>query len=285
MIKDMISLTKPRLLQLNVFASLAGFWIASRWSLDWGIMLWMLIGTTLTIASACVMNNYWDYELDQRMERTRERAEPIDRLSLRFVFGYSIVLGVIGIGILFLLVNPVTGLLGLLAWFVYVVVYTMWLKRSSTWSTSIGGIAGSMPPVMGYCAVRGEVDLGAWLLFIFLFLWQPAHFWSLGIRRVEEYRVAGFPLLPVVKGVRRTKLQMIPYVLLLIPAGILLFAYGYTGYIFLVVSVIGGVAWLVHTISGLRVQENERWAKVNFMFSVNYLMIMFILMVVDTPRL
>ena len=85
--------------------------------------------------------------------------------------------------------------------FVYIVIYTMWLKRTSTWSTSIGGISGAMPPVIGYCAVTDPVDAGAWILFALLFLWQPAHFWSLAIRRVEEYRAAGFPLLPVVKGI------------------------------------------------------------------------------------
>lgn len=242
----------------------------------------VLIGSTLTIASACVINNYWDYELDQKMERTKKRVQPIDRLGLRFVLMYGIILGLIGLLLLFILVNAVTGLLALLGWSVYVVIYTMWLKRSSTWSTSVGGISGAMPPVIGYCAVSNQIDMGAWLLFALLFLWQPPHFWSLGIRRVEEYRVAGFPLLPVVKGVKRTKLQMIPYVLLLIPTVFLLFYYGYVGYVFLAVSVIGGVIWLVHTVHGLDAKDNEKWAKHNFLISVNYLLIVFILMITNT---
>jgi len=139
-----------------------------------------------------------------------------------------------------------------------------------------------MPPVIGYCAVTTEVDAGAWILFALLFLWQPAHFWSLAIRRVEEYRAAGFPLLPVVKGIKRTKLQMIPYILLLLPTGILFYTYGYVGIYFLIFSVLGGVVWLVHTLRGTGAKDTEKWAKTNFLISVNYLMVVFLVMILNT---
>lgn len=206
----------------------------------------------------------------------------INHLKPGFVLGYGLVLGVAGLAILFLLVNPLSGWMALLGWFAYIVIYTMWLKRTSTWSTSLGGIAGAMPPVIGYTAVTNEIDAGAWLLFALLFLWQPPHFWSLGIRRVEEYHAAGFPLLPVVKGVKRTKIQMIPYVFLLIPAVFLLYYFDYVGLVFLIVSLISSVIWFVHTLGGLKTQDDEKWAKVNFLISVNYLMLLFILMVVNT---
>ncbi|MDF2837446.1 MAG: protoheme farnesyltransferase [Paenibacillus sp.] len=283
MLKDLIALTKPRLLRLNMFAALGGFWVASKWDLDFPLMIWMLIGSTLIMASATVINNYWDRELDQKMERTRNRTLPMGRMSPAGVLAYGVILGVAGLAVLFAL-DVLTGLLGLLGWFVYIVVYTMWLKRSSTWSTSIGGVSGAMPPVIGYCAVTGEIDAGAWLLFALLFLWQPAHFWSLAIRRVEEYREAGFPLLPVVKGVKRTKLQMIPYVLLLLPTVILLYVYGYAGIYFLIVSVVLSVVWLVHTIGGLRAADTEKWAKINFLISVNYLMVVFVAMIANTVK-
>lgn len=285
MLKDLIALTKPRLLRLNMFAALGGFWVASKWELDIPLMIWMLIGSTFTMASATVVNNYWDRELDQKMERTRNRTLPMGRMKPSAVLTYGIALGVAGIAILFLLVEPITGWLGLLGWFAYIVIYTMWLKRSSTWSTSIGGISGAMPPVIGYCAVTGEVDAGAWILFALLFLWQPAHFWSLAIRRVEEYREAGFPLLPVVKGVKRTKLQMIPYVLLLLPAVVLMYTYGYAGIYFLIISVALSVVWLVHTLGGVSAKDTDKWAKTNFLISVNYLMIVFIAMIADTARI
>ncbi len=282
MLKDLIALTKPRLLQLNVFAALGGFLVASKWDIDFLLLIWALIGSTLTIASATVINNYWDRELDLKMERTKNRALPTGRLKPGMVLSYGILLGIAGLAILFLLVNPLSGWLGILGWFVYIVIYTMWLKRTSTWSTSVGGISGAMPPVIGYCAVTNEVDAGAWILFALLFLWQPAHFWSLAIRRVEEYREAGFPLLPVVKGIKRTKLQMIPYILLLIPTVILFYTYGYVGIYFLIISVLGGLFWLIHTLRGTGAKDTEKWAKTNFLISVNYLMVIFIVMILNT---
>lgn len=283
-LKDLIELTKPRLLRLNIFAALGGFWVASKWDLDFLLMIWMLIGSTLTMASSTVINNYWDRELDLKMERTKGRAIPMSRIKPPVVLAYGIVMGIVGISVLFLLVNPITGWLGLLGWFFYIVIYTLWLKRTSTWSTSVGGVAGAMPPVIGYCAVTGQVDMGAWILFALLFLWQPAHFWSLAIRRVEEYREAGFPLLPVVKGVKRTKLQMIPYVLLLIPAVVLMYTNGYAGIYFLIVSGVLSIVWLLHTISGITAKDTEKWAKINFLISVNYLLVVFVAMIANTPH-
>ncbi|WP_114380994.1 heme o synthase [Paenibacillus prosopidis] len=281
-LKDLIALTKPRLLRLNIFAALGGFMVASKWDINIPLLIWMLIGSTLTIASATVINNYWDRELDLKMERTKDRALPTGRMTPGTVLAYGIALGIAGLAVLFTLVHPLTGWLGLLGWFVYIVIYTMWLKRSSTWSTSVGGISGAMPPVIGYCAVTEQIDAGAWILFALLFLWQPAHFWSLAIRRVEEYRAAGFPLLPVVKGIKRTKLQMIPYVLLLLPTGVLFYTNGYVGIYFLIISVIGGGVWLVHTLRGTAAQDTEKWAKTNFLISVNYLMVIFLVMILNT---
>jgi len=281
-LKDLIELTKPRILRLNLIAGFGGFWVASKWNIDWLLLVYMLIGTGLTMASSCVINNYWDRELDQKMERTRDRATATGRIKPIVVLWYGIGLGISGVVVLFTLVNPLTGWLGLLGMFVYIVIYTMWLKRSSTWSTSIGGISGAMPPVIGYCAVTNTVDAGAWILFMLLFLWQPPHFWSLSIRRVEEYRSAGFPLLPVVKGVNRTKLQMIPYVLLLIPSGLALYYYGHVGYVYLAITLVAGVIWLVHTLRGLAATDTDKWARTNFIISINYLMLTFLVMVLNT---
>ncbi|MFC5702889.1 heme o synthase [Cohnella faecalis] len=281
-LKDLVALTKPRIIRLNLIAAFGGFWVASKWDIDWVTLVWMLLGSALTMASSCVFNNYWDRDFDLKMARTRNRALPQGRMKPGFVLGYAIVLGIAGLAVLFGLVNALSGWLGLLGMFVYIVVYTMWLKRTSTWSTSVGGISGAMPPVIGYCAVTGEVDAGAWILFALLFLWQPAHFWSLAIRRREEYKEAGFPLLPVVKGVTRTKWQMLPYIVLLIPAAILMYRYDYVGAFFLWFSVILGLVWLVHAVSGLRAKDDEKWAKADFFLSINYLMVMFLTMILDT---
>lgn len=282
MLKDLVALTKPRIIRLNLVAAFGGFWVASKWQIDVWLLIWMLIGSALTMASSCVFNNYWDRDLDIKMARTRDRALPQGRLRSDFVLVYAIVLGIAGLIVLFVLVNPLAGWLGILGMLVYIVIYTMWLKRSSTWNTAVGGISGAMPPVIGYCAVTDSVDLGAWLLFALLFLWQPPHFWSLAIRRLEDYRAAGFPMLPVVKGVKRTKWQMIPYIALLLPVTILMYAYGYTGIYFLIISVVLGVVWLIHGLAGIWARDDEKWAKTDFLISINYLMVVFFVMILNT---
>jgi protoheme IX farnesyltransferase len=281
MLKDYIHITKPRIIISNLVATFGGYALASKWHVQWDVLVFAVIGAALVMACSTVMNNYLDRDLDVLMKRTESRALPMGRLKPTMVFLYSAMLGVLGTAILYFGVNLITALLGLLGIFVYIVIYTLWLKRHSTWSTSIGGISGAMPPVMGYTAFTGEIDLGAWLLFALLFLWQPPHFWSLAIRKREEYGAAGFPLLPVVKGVLRTKIQMIPYVILLLPATVLFYQYGYVGKLFLIPTLALNLYWLYHCLTGFRTKDDQVWSKSNFYFSITFLMVAFILMVVD----
>ena len=280
--KELYQLIKPGIIRSNLMAAIAGFWVASKWDINWITFIWMLLGTALVMASSCVFNNYFDRDFDMKMERTRNRALPTGRLKPSFVLSYAIALGAAGTAVLFLLVNTLAGILGLVGMLVYVIVYTLWLKRTSTWSTSVGAISGAMPPVIGYVAVTGVLDIGALLLFALLFLWQPPHFWALGIRRVEEYRAANYPLLPVVKGITRTKWQMIPYVLLLLPLPYFFYSYGYTGMIYLVAGTLINAAWLYVNLTGFRAKDDEKWAKKSFILSINVLMLHVIIMSVDT---
>ncbi|HBU80824.1 MAG TPA: protoheme IX farnesyltransferase [Paenibacillus sp.] len=280
--KDFIHITKPGILRTNLIAVFGGFWLASQWDIDYGKLMLTLLGTVLIMASSCVFNNYFDRELDLKMERTRNRSLPTGRLTPKVVLSYAIILGVLGLIILFSFSGALAGLCGMFGMFVYVIMYTLWLKRSSTWSTSIGGLSGAMPPVIGYVAVTGRMDLGAWLLLAMLFLWQPPHFWALAIRRVEDYRAGGFPLLPVVKGIERTKIQMIPYLVLQIFVPILMYAYGYAGIFYLTVSLILSVLWLYYALIGFRAKNTDAWAKKVFLYSINYLSLSFILMILDT---
>lgn len=282
MIRDYIQLTKPGIIRSNLIAALAGFWLASAWSIDWMLLVYALLGTTLVMASSCVFNNYLDRDLDIKMMRTRDRALPAGRLPAKHVLIYAFTLGTLGLLVLLIGTNPLSALLGLAGMFVYVVLYTMWLKRTSTLSTAVGAFSGAMPPVIGYTAVSGTMDEGAWLLFALLFLWQPPHFWALGIRRLDDYRAAGFQILPVVKGIPRTKVQMIPYVALLIPVLALFYLRHYTGIILGIVGVLLSAAWLVICLMGFKAKDDQRWAKTNFLFSVNYLMIILLVMIVDT---
>jgi len=283
-VRDYVQLTKPGILRSNLIAAFAGFWLASRWQIDWLLMAVTLLGATLVMASSCVFNNLIDRDLDARMIRTKKRALPSGRIPVRHAVTFGAVLGLAGL-LLLLWVNVPAALFGLFGMFVYIVIYTAWLKRRSPLSTFMGAFSGAVPPVIGYVAVTGSMDIGGWLLALILFLWQPPHFWALGVMRKDDYREAGFKILPVVRSVRRTQWQMLPYVVLLLPACVLLTWYGYTGYLFLAVSLLVGVVWLAVCIRGLLGMDESRWAKQAFLFSIYYLMIISIAIVIDTAKI
>lgn len=286
-LRDFIQLAKPGILISNSITVFGGYWVAwgsSGKTFDFKLMIFAMLGALLVMASGCVLNNYLDRDLDTKMTRTRKRVLPTGMIDPKVVFWYGIALGVVGLSVLCLLVNPLSALLGVLGLLVYVFIYTAWLKRTSTLSTTIGAISGSTPPVIGYCAVTGQMDMGAWILFGILFFWQPPHFWALGIRRKEEYRAAGFPLLPVVHGDEVTKMHMLRFLVMLVPVSLLLYAYGYVGEIYLITAIVLGLAWTFIGIAGFRTQDNDNWAKRMFVFSINYLPILFIVMILDTIR-
>jgi protoheme IX farnesyltransferase len=281
--KDFYRLAKPGIIYSNSLTTFGGFWVASKWNVDLWALFFTLIGTALVMASGCVLNNYLDRDMDTKMARTQNRALPSGKISPNVVLWYGMILGVLGISTLYFLVrSPLATLLGIIGLFVYVWVYTAWFKRTSVWSTFVGSFSGAMPPIIGYCAVSGTMDLGALILFGILFLWQPPHFWALGIRRKEEYRAAGFPLLPVVRGTYATKISMLRYVVLLVPVTVMLNLYGYVGYIYLIAATAMGLIWLWMSLKGFNAKDEDKWAKGMFLYSIAYLTLMFILMVVDT---
>jgi protoheme IX farnesyltransferase len=282
--RDFINITKPGIIRSSFMSAFAGYWLASQWDLQYGKMILTLLGTILILASSCVFNNYFDRELDLKMERTRERALPTGKLKPSVVLWYAIILGVLGLTVLFTFSGMLAGVFGIVGMLSYVVVYTLWLKRTSTWSTSVGGISGGIPPLIGYVAVTGKVDMGAVLLFALLFIWQPPHFWALGIRRVEEYRAAGYPLLPVVKGIPRTKIQMVPYIICLIPIPILMYSYGYAGIYYMIISLGLSLVWLYLSFKGFKAKDTDAWAKTMFFFSINYLTVSLIALIINTSH-
>ncbi|UQZ86185.1 Protoheme IX farnesyltransferase 1 [Paenibacillus konkukensis] len=282
--RDFVQLAKPGIIFSNSITAFGGFWVASGWHVNWLQMLYTLIGTALVMASGCVLNNYLDRDMDVKMARTQKRALATGKMSPQTVLVYGIILGVIGVSGLGLLVNPMTALLGMIGLFVYVWIYTAWFKRTSVWSTVVGSFSGAMPPVIGYCAVTPTIDAGAIILFGILFLWQPPHFWALGIRRAEEYRAAGFPLLPVVKGSYTTKISMMRYIVLLVPVSMLLYVYGYVNVIFFYAAAAMGLYWAFLTMKGFKAEDEVQWAKKTFIYSINYLTLLFIIMVITTVK-
>lgn len=284
--RDFVTLAKPGILISNSITVVGGFWLAAKWEIDLQTLLllvYTLLGTILVMASGCVLNNYLDREMDTKMSRTQKRALPSGRIHPQVVLAYGISLGVLGLIVLqFLVGSPLCTLLGLIGMFVYVWIYTAWLKRSSVWSTTIGAISGAVPPVIGYCAVSNQLDMAAFVLFMILFLWQPPHFWALGIRRKEEYRAAGFNILPVVQGSYKTKISMMRYVVPLVPVSLMLYHFQYVGIIYMVVALAMGLYWVYLVAKGFRAQDDESWSKKVFFFSLFYLTFLFLVIVLDT---
>ncbi|WP_127586620.1 heme o synthase [Paenibacillus koleovorans] len=286
-IRDYVNLAKPGILFSNLIAAFGGYWVgwgSSGETFSYLTLLFTMVGTALVMASGCVLNNYLDRDMDTKMSRTQKRALPTGVVTPNQVLIYGIVLGVIGLTMLFFFANPLAALLGVVGLLVYVWIYTAWLKRTSTFSTSVGAISGAMPPVIGYCAVTQELDAGAWILFGILFLWQPPHFWALGMRRKEEYRAAGYPLLPVVYGDHITKIHMIRYLVMLVPVSLMLYLYGYVGEIYLLTATVLGLIWVFLGFMGFKTKDDDTWAKRMFVYSINYLPILFIVMILDTVR-
>jgi protoheme IX farnesyltransferase len=212
------------------------------------------------------------------MERTKSRPTVTGKIVPSKVLGLGILL--IAIGTIFLLFTTVTAtVIGLLGVFTYVVLYSMWSKRQLVSNTIIGSISGAVPPLIGWAAVDGNLDIIAWSLFIIMFIWQPPHFYALAMRRVEEYRAAGIPMLPVVKGFKTTKKHILVWVAALLPTPILLTSLGIP---FLILATVLNIGWLVLGIYGYKIKDDIKWAKLMFVYSLQYLTIIFVAMVIVT---
>lgn len=282
MVRDVLTTVKIGIVDSNLFITFSGLLLAmhftgASWLETWPQILFVLIGTALVIGGGCSLNNYIDRDIDPLMERTHERPSATGKMTGKTVFVMGIALS--AAGIVALLVASITaaafGLLGLL---VYVLVYTLWLKRSHSMNTVVGSVAGAVPPLIGWAAVDPSLNSPIpWIMFLILFLWQPPHFLALAMKRVEEYRRAGIPMLPVVAGFEVTKRQMIAYVATLVPTSFLLYE---LGPIYIVGALVLSIAWLGLAIYGFKAKDTIKWAKLMFVYSLNYMMLLFLLMII-----
>lgn len=260
-------LLKPGIIFGNLVTLAAGFVLGSRGSFDFLIFLMTFLGLGLVIASACVFNNTIDREIDKKMERTRNRALALGTIKPPAAIFYALFLGLTGSLLLFFYSNMLTVALALFGFFIYVVIYSLW-KRKTVYGTAIGSIAGAIPPVVGYTAASNVLDLGALLLFAILVLWQMPHFFSIAIYRFKDYQAAALPVLPVKKGMLRTKIHMVAYIAVFIAiSGFLTYA-GYTGLFYLIVSALLGVTWLILALKGFGCANDAKWARKMFAFSL-----------------
>ncbi len=271
-IKSYYYLTKPGIIQGNLLMATAGFLLASPHRIDVWTLLALLVGTTLVIGSGCVFNNYLDRDIDKKMARTKKRALVTHKIPVVNALVYAALLLVVGFGVLVAYTNWFVVLIGATGFVDYVVIYG-WAKRHTVHSTLIGGVSGAASALAGYCAASGQFDKAALLVLLIMSAWQMAHFYGIGIRRRADYKAAGLPILPVVKGVPAAKRQTICYMVLFIVASSLLTVFGYTGYVYLVVMLILGFAWLIRALRTYNQKDDTLWGKQVFLFSLIVLLV------------
>jgi protoheme IX farnesyltransferase len=281
--RDYLSLMKVGITVANLMATFAGFWVACHGNPDPGLLVWTLLGTALVVASGATLNNYVDRDIDHRMERTRHRAVASGKVPPSHALAMGLALGAAGFAILSLLVNWVAAVCALVGWVMYAYIYTVWLKRTTSLSTVLGGIAGAMPPLVGYAGANGGMlDTCAWALFFTFFLWQPPHFLPLAMRRCDDYRAAGIPMLPVVRGFAATKRQILLYAAAMWPVSLLPYALGYENLAYLVVMFLLGLGFVVEAVRGMNTEDDIHWANRLFRYSLVYLTGLCAFMVIGT---
>ena len=270
MIKDYYTLSKPGIIYGNALTVIAGFLLASRGGIDFGLLCITLVGLSCVVASGCVFNNVIDRDIDAVMERTKKRPLVRGVITIEYALLYGVIVGVFGFSILIYGTNIFAVGASLIGFLVYVFGYSLWLKRTSTHGTIIGSISGAMPILVGYVTVRGEVDVVAVILFFILALWQMTHSFAIALYRLDDYKRAHIDVLPVKKGVHRTKIQMLIYTGLFGIATLLLFVTGETGWIYFFVMGLVSFSWILYSIKGfyIPISEDKQWSKTMFLFSI-----------------
>ncbi|ANU13659.1 Heme O synthase, protoheme IX farnesyltransferase [Planococcus halocryophilus Or1] len=280
-LKDFLALIKIGIVNSNLITVFTGLWLAFQFSnrhflneLD--ILVYTIFGSALIIAGSAAMNNYIDTDIDPLMESKKGRPTVTGRFKPSAVLALAI--SFIVIGEIFLFSASVSaGVLGIAGVFAYVILYSMWSKRRYVSNTIVGSISGAIPPLIGWAAVEPTLGVGAWALFLIMFIWQPPHFYALAMKRTEEYRAANIPMLPVIKGFHRTKKSMLAWVVMLFPLPFLLMELG-TG--FIILATLLNIGWLVLAIRGFKAKDDLKWAKTMFIYSLNYMTILFVSMII-----
>ena len=282
MLKKFLTITKPGIIFGNLITVMGGFFLASQGRSDFVLFLITLLGISLIIASGCVFNNYIDRDIDKLMERTKNRPLANGQMSPIIAILYGFILGLCGTLILYYYVNTLTTIIALIGLFVYVVIYSLWLKRSSVNGTLIGSISGAVPPLVGYCAVSNKVDTGAIILFIMLSIWQMPHSYAIAIYRFNDYKNANIPVLPVKSGIRTTKIHMLIYTILFAMVSLGLSIFHYTGIIYFFVVILLGINWILQASIGFTTNNDRTWARKMFIMSIIIITILSITMALDT---
>ncbi|QCI16263.1 heme o synthase [Buchnera aphidicola] len=254
-----LEIIKPGIVTGNIILIIGGFALASKHTFfNWFLFFYTILGVSCVIASACIFNNLIDCDLDKKMSRTHQRVLSKKLLPFLSVLVFACFLGILGILILGILVNFLSMILSILGFFIYVVLYTLWYKRKSIYSTLIGSFSGSMPSVIGYTAVSNNIDICSVLLFIIFIFWQMSHFYSIALMRIKDYETAKIPVFPVVKGIDITKKHIFYYIFAFIIFSLSLTLFNFLSYHFLFFSSIFNCFWLFLSYSNIKDSNNNK---------------------------
>jgi protoheme IX farnesyltransferase len=279
LVQDLVMLTKPRIISLLLVTTIAPMFVAG--SPDIALVLLVFIGGYLMAGGANAVNMYMDRDIDDRMARTRLRPIPSGRMSATSVLAFGVALATAATFLFAFFVNVVSAALALAGFYFYVFVYTRWLKRTTPQNIVIGGAAGAFPPLVGWAAVTGRIDLVAVYLFLIIFYWTPPHFWALALLKQRDYSKAGVPMAPLVWGERETMAQMFWYTLILLGLSVMPFAFGAFGIIYLIAAILLGLILLVGIV---RMRAAKDWTALAwwvYKYSLLYLALLFVAMAVD----
>jgi heme o synthase len=277
--RDFVTLTKPRIISLLLVTTIAPMFVAGR--PGWDLVLVVFVGGYLMAGGANAVNMYLDRDIDDLMTRTRQRPIPSGRMQPREVLAFGLLLATTATFLLAQFANVLTAALALGGFYSYVFLYTRWLKRSTPQNIVIGGAAGAFPPLVGWAAVTGRIDLMAIFLFLIVFYWTPPHFWALALNKQRDYGRAGVPMAPLVWGEAETKRQMLWYTVILIALTMLPWAVGALGVWYLASAIVLGAILVRGVVRVMRAEDFTKPAWSVYKFSLLYLALLFAAMMID----
>ena len=278
---DYLILTKPRVMSLLLFTALGGSFIAARGVPPWQYIVVVLVGGALASGGASALNMWYEEDIDQEMHRTDHRPVAGGRIRPMNALIFGVALNIVSFAVFYFFTNVLAASLAIAGSALYVVLYTALLKRTTTQNIVIGGAAGAMPPLVGYAAILGVLELEAWYLFAVVFFWTPPHFWALSLLIKEDYARAGVPMMPVVSGEAATRVQILMYTVLMLPLTVMYyFATSKLGGVYLVSAVVLGLVFFGLAFKLWR--SGERKDTVNlYKFSLLYLFLLFVALMFD----
>lgn len=279
-----LEIVKPGIIIGNLVPFTGSFLLSSKGTVNFFLFFGSLLAISLIIASNCVLNNIIDSDIDREMKRTCNRVLPKNRMSLGSAYYYSLLLGVLGFIYLYFLVDIISVCFCLFATFIYIIIYTKYMKRNSIYAPLVGSLSGSMPALIGYYSVNHTLDLCAVVLFLIFSIWQIPHSYSIYIYRIEEYKCANIPVISLIQGILITKHLIVLSIIVFMYLTIIFYFLGYTGEKYLFICLISELFWLFFAVYGYKVVNNKKWAKFLFILSIVVIFVFNVMIAYDFKK-